>query len=83
MARLMEDIVERQLVWPKSAAIPILQAFIGQRCMCNTTQRRYLYLACEVICCKQLWANDPSGESDPYVVVSLGNHPADEQWMIH
>ena len=69
----MEDIVERQLVWPKSAAIPILQAFIGPSGACATPPNDVICtLACEVICCKQLWANDPSGKSDPYVVVSLG-----------
>ena len=73
VARLMEDIVERQLVWPKSAAIPILQAFIGPSGSVPIPANDVICtLACEVISCKQLWANDPSGKSDPYVVVSLG-----------
>ena len=73
VARLMEDIVERQLVCPKSASIPILQAFIGPSGAVPVPPNNAICtLACVVIACKQLWANDPSGKSDPYVVVSLG-----------
>jgi len=69
----MEDIVERQLVWPKSASIPILQAFIGPSGAVPVPPNNVICtLACEVVKCQQLWANDPSGKSDPYVVVSLG-----------
>ena len=68
----MEDIVERQLVWPKSAAIPILQAFIGPSGSSVPPNDVICTLACESHLLQTARANDPSGKSDPYVVVSLG-----------
>lgn len=73
VARLVEDIIERQLVWPKSAAVPLLAALIGPSGTCAVPVNETICtLACEVVRCQGLWANDPSGQSDPYVVVSLG-----------